>query len=265
MLKRLMALIIGVSLIVTTSVAFGGPVERFFHQKNYVRAVYDILVKHEITVDGVTTTATSYGQGFGIGPHYILTAAHVVSTQDSITFIYTQPAKDKIISIKIVSHHTLTTDGGWHSTIYEYYDAKVVERGTDSRGDFENDWAILYVEELLEDYVICRLEKNIHAGDDVWNITGNASPVSYPLPQGVVGDKLYLYDAIYEFGELTLFKTDPLDVYVVYPTAVGGDSGSPVFDKDGFLIGILVGGGIKLSVICKAEKFADAFGKYSGK
>lgn len=262
LMKRLTALIIGVSLIIAASAAFGGPVERFFYEKNYVRSVYDVFVTHEIEVDGVTQTVLTYGQALAIGPHYLLTAAHVIAPEDSITIFYTQPADDTIASIKIIAHSFITTPGGIHINIYDHFEAEVVEQG---RGGYEDDWAILRVKETLADYIVPRLGLNLVSGDDVWNISGNVMPVSFPFPYVIVGTELEVYDAIYEFGELTLFGADPFDVYVATPVAVSGDSGSPVFDRWGNLIGILIASGKKISLISKAEKFKTAFELYKGK
>lgn len=248
-------------LIVAATMAFAGPTERFLYEKNYTKAVYDILVTHEVIIDGVTQVKISYGQGLAIGPHYILTAQHVVGTEDMVTFLYPQPAVDTIVAINIVGHSTISTDS-IRTSVYKYYKAEIVEIG---KGNFEDDWAILRVSDILEDYVVVSLWTDMHPGEDVWNLSGNQMPISYPFKYTIVGTELESYDAIYEFGMLTLFEAPPFDVYVATPIAVQGDSGSPVFDKYGNLIGVLVAGGKKISLICKAEKFAEAFERYKGK
>jgi S1-C subfamily serine protease len=72
---------------------------------------------------------------------------------------------------------------------------------------------------------------------------------------------------IYEGDDVIAGQGPKWSLYFTYPLIEPGDSGSPLFDRKGRLIGILVAGSNegKTGAAVKSKVFKKAYNKYKGK
>ena len=230
MKKFISGLLVGAMVLV--SMAFAGPVEMKLHEEGYGRIVYNLIVRMK---------GGEYyrGQGTAIGPHYILTAAHAVHGAESW---------QTLDGVFVITKRTNLDDA------YIQVKAEVVAEG--NYKVYQKDWAIIKVKKKLKYWKALEIADAV-VGEDVYNISGNHLVYGGPIRVTIL-----VVDPIWYKEDN---KPDKMKVYIATPRAVGGDSGSPVLNSNGKLIGIVVGANERMAIIVKGKAFAKKVRKYRGR
>jgi len=219
-----------ISALMLVSIALAGPAEKKLHKEGYGKIVYDLISTN-------AAGEKKYGQGTAIGPHYILTASHIVVTKE-----------DVLPSIEVCTKRRDSL-GGPHILI------KAVVVAAGDVEDLAKDWAIIKTEKKLKYWKALEFAK-AEIGDDVYNISGRYLLYGAPFRITVIAiDPILLGKG---------YVSKKVKVYVTTPRTQGGDSGSPVFNENGKIIGIVVAGNERITIIVKAKTFSKKLKKYRG-
>jgi len=247
MKKFIVGLLIGALMLIGS--AFAGPTEKKFYEEKYHKAVYDIVTDHKHEHPYGSEIISMYGQGFAVGPHHIVTCAHVVSAQEFVPN-HAVPVKDSVVDIFVITKKCIRAP------------AEIVAIG---KGDEpEDDWAILKTVVELKYWMASHIAK-VENGDEVINVSGNWTLWGACFPMTIVAEKCAYFAPTFEGKRIKKIKEESLDMYMATPRGRSGDSGSPVFNVQGQLIGLVHGGNERITMLVKASKFKREYNRVKGK